>query len=94
MMRLIPAGPYDGVVGLDPAQFPEAPYGYLTWVNTDGDLCPGADRAWGSGAGGMMVIWNHKLGIVFAGIGVRMQPGEVSVPHLMEEAVLDPNPLF
>ncbi len=41
-----------------------------------------------------MVIWNHKLGIVFAGIGVRMQPGEVSVPHLMEEAVLGPNPLF
>jgi CubicO group peptidase (beta-lactamase class C family) len=95
-MRVNYAGPYDGVVGLDPAQFPEAPYGYLTWVNTDGDLCPGADRAWawGSGAGGMKVIWNHKLGIVFAGIGVRIQPGEVSVPQFVEAAILGRNPLF
>jgi hypothetical protein len=42
----------------------------------------------------MKVIWNHANGVVFAGIGVRIAPGEVSVPHMVEEAILGPNPLF
>lgn len=88
-------GPYDGKVGLDPAQFPEAPYGYLTWVNTDGDLFAGADRAWamGSGAGGSVVLWNHRNGVVFAGIGVAMGLGPDRVPHIVDGAVAGPNPL-
>jgi len=82
-------GPYDGVVGLDPEQFPEAPYGYLTWVNTDGDYFPGADRAWamGSGAGGTKVLWNRNNGVVFAAIGVRMGPGPDRVPQIVEAAL-------
>ena len=39
-------GPDDGKIDLDPQRFPEAPYGFMTWVNTDGDFYPGADRAW------------------------------------------------
>jgi len=88
-------GPYDGKIGLDPAQFPEAPYGFLTWVNTDGDLYPGADRAWacGRGAGGMIVLWNHRNGVVFAGVGVENQPGREDLPHLIERNIAGPNPL-
>jgi CubicO group peptidase (beta-lactamase class C family) len=88
-------GPYDGKIGLDPEQFPEAPYGYFTWVNTDGDYFPGADSrwAWGSGAGGMKTMWNGTNGIVFAAIGVRIGPGTDSVPHMIEDAILGSNPL-
>ncbi len=90
-MRVNYNGPYDGVVGLDPAHFPEAPYGYLTWVNTDGDYFPGADTAWawGSGAGGMKTMWNRNIGIVFAAIGARIEPGAHSIPHLIEAAIMD-----
>lgn len=88
-MRVNYNGPYDGVVGLDPAQFPEAPYGYLTWVNTDGDFFPGADRAWawGSGAGGTKTFWNRNNGIVFAAIGLRAEPSHESIPHIIERAI-------
>jgi len=91
-MRVNYSGPYDGMVDLDPAQFPEAPYGYLTWVNTDGDFFPGADRAWawGSGAGGMKTMWNRNTGIVFAAIGAQIEPSAHSVPHLIEDAIMDP----
>lgn len=90
-MRVNYDGPYDGRVELDPAQFPEAPYGYLTWVNADGDFFPGADRAWAwdSGAGGMKTMWNRNIGIVFAAIGARIGPGARSVPHMIEAAVVD-----
>jgi hypothetical protein len=79
-------GPNDGKVDLDPAQFPEAPYGYLTWVNTDGDLYPGADRAWTSarGARGHLTLWNHRLGIVFAAAGWIRPPRERDVPQIVE----------
>lgn len=88
-------GPYDGKIGLDPDQFPEAPYGYLTWVNTDGDLFPGADRAWAmaTGAGGMRVLWNHNLGVVYAAIGLNMPFGRPGVPNLVEEGIAGPNPM-
>jgi len=90
-MRVNYNGPYDGVVGLDPAQFPEAPYGYLTWANTDGDFFPGADTAWawGSGAGGMKTMWNRNTGVVFSAIGARIEPSAHSVPHLIEAAIVD-----
>jgi CubicO group peptidase (beta-lactamase class C family) len=89
-------GPDDGQIGLDPVEFPEAPYGLLTWVNTDGDFFRGAGQAWamGSGAGGTKVLWNHYNGVVFAGIGIAMGPGRHSVPHIVEAATAGPNPLL
>ena len=41
-------GPNDGKIGMS---YPEAPYGFMTWVNTDGDVYPKADRAWAWGTG-------------------------------------------
>lgn len=66
-------GPNDGKIPYSPTEFPEAPYGFLTWANTDGDLYPGADRRWacGRGRGGYHVLWNHRFGIVYAGVGVN-----------------------
>lgn len=79
-------GPNDGRPSLlygHEDKFPEAPYGYLTWVNTDGDVYPQADRAWawGAGRGGHMVFWNHRLGIVFACHGRK---AEAVIPETIE----------
>lgn len=88
-------GPDDGRVGLDRRRFPEAPYGFMTWVNTDGDYYPGADRAWawGAGAGGSYVLWNHENGIVFAGFGVNTRPTASGIPHAIELCIAGDNPL-
>ncbi|MGH9838765.1 MAG: family 16 glycoside hydrolase, partial [Blastocatellia bacterium] len=58
----------------------------MTWVNTGGDFYPGADRGWafGSGAGGSYVLWNHRHGIVFAGFGVETGPTNNGIPHIIE----------
>jgi CubicO group peptidase (beta-lactamase class C family) len=82
-------GPYDGLVRLDPARFPEVPYGLLTWTNTDGDYFPGADRHWAlaTGAGGMKTLWNHTNGIVFAAMGVIMMPGQHGLVNLLEDSL-------
>lgn len=79
-------GPNDGKIGRDPKEFPEAPYGFMTWVNTDGDLYPGADRGWAyaSGAGGYRTFWNHRFGIVFATAGAKNLPRNRGVPHILE----------
>lgn len=89
-------GPDDGQIGLDPAAFPEAPYGYMTWVNTDGDYYPGADRkwAWGAGIGGSLILWNAQYGIVFAGFGVNPDPTSNGIPHIIENHIEGPNPLL
>ena len=89
-------GPDDGVIGLDPKEFPEAPYGFMTWVNTDGDYYPGADKAWawGAGAGGSRVLWNRRNGIVFAGFGVPSGPSSNGIPHIIESCIAGPNPLI
>jgi hypothetical protein len=73
------------------AEKKETPYGYLTWVNTDGDLHPGADRRWAraSGAGGSTVLWNHTNGIVFVGFGIN----DDKIPNLLERAIEGDNPL-
>jgi hypothetical protein len=93
-MKVNYQGPNDGKVRLDPKQFPESPYGYLTWVNTEGDYFPGADRAWawGAGIGGMIVLWNHANGIVFAGAGVNMSPSSVGLPHVIEQGIIGQDP--
>ena len=82
-------GPDDGDIGLPPEKFPECPYGYMTWVNTDGDYYPGADRgwAWGSGAGGNVILWNYRFGIVYAAQGMKRPPAPVArgVPQIIEQ---------
>jgi len=95
-MRVNYNGPNDGRIGLSAQRFPESPYGYLTWVNTDQDLFPGTDSAWacGRGAGGCVVLWNHKNGIVFAGIAVAVSSDSNSIPRIIEDAVAAPNPLI
>lgn len=89
-------GPNDGRIDLNTQRFPDAPYGFMTWVNTDTDFYPAADSgwAWGAGAGGHYVLWNHKFGIVFAGVGIDTSPSSDSVPHIIERSVTSPNPLF
>ena len=88
-------GPDDGQIGLDPQDFPEAPYGFMTWVNTDGNYYPGTDKAWawGAGAGGSRVLWNHRNGIVFAGFSVPSGPSSDGIPHAIESCIDGPNPL-
>ena len=88
-------GPYDGKVGLDPVVYPECPYGYMTWVNTDRDLYPGADAAWanGAGAGGTYILWNQRNGIVFAGVAVKTGPTSNGIPHIIERNITGANPL-
>lgn len=83
-------GPDDGRVGLDPAKFPQAPYGFMTWVNSGGDYYPGADPswAWGAGAGGSYVLWNHRNGIVFAGFGIHTGPTTDGIPHIIEASIV------
>ena len=89
-------GPNDGKINLDPSDFLEAPYGFMTWVNTDGDYYSGADRAWawGAGAGGSCVLWNHRNGIVFAGFGVPSGTSSEGIPHIIEASITGLNPLI
>jgi len=88
-MRVNYEGPYDGIIGLRNYgdRFAECPYGYMTWVNTDGDYFPGADRAWawGSGAGGTKIL--------FAAAGLKMEPDSNSIPHIIERCIVGLNPL-
>jgi len=88
-------GPDDGKIDLDPQRFPEAPYGFMTWVNTDGDFYPGADRAWAwaAGAGGTRVLWNRNKGIVFAAFGADKGPSRNGIPQVIERSLLErPSP--
>ncbi|MBN1674689.1 MAG: beta-lactamase family protein [Kiritimatiellae bacterium] len=91
-------GPYDGNMHFlrQSGRFAEAPYGFLTWVNTDGDYFPDADRAWawGRGAGGTIVLWNRNNGIVFAAVGLQILSGPDCFPRVIEQGVAGPNPLF
>jgi hypothetical protein len=89
-MRANYDGPNDGQIGMDPKQFPEAPYGFLTWVNSDGDLLPGADSGWAyaSGAGGFKTFWNRSFGIVFATAGATRLPRTRDIPHILESRLL------
>ena len=90
-------GPNDGMchLRLYPERFKECPYGYLTWTHSDGDYFPGADPSWafGAGAGGSYILWNHRLGVVFAAVALEMAPLADSVPHLIESCTLGGTPL-
>jgi hypothetical protein len=85
-MRVNYDGPNDGKVGRNISVFPEVPYGYMAWVNSDGDEFPGADPEWAyaSGAGGHKTFWNYKFGIVFATAGARELPRTSNVPQILE----------
>ena len=90
-------GPNDGLVQLDRlGYFPEVPYGFLTWVNTDGDYFPGADTAWawGAGAGGNMILWNSSLGLVLAVQGIISNPNTHSLPQILERSIQGPNQML
>lgn len=71
-------------------------HGYTTWVNTDGDFYPGADKAWawGAGAGSSRVMWNRNNGLVFAAFGADSRPSTNGIPHILEQSVVGPNPLL
>ena len=86
----------DGTLGfLNPSQYPESPYGYFTWVNTDQDYYPGASAAWawGAGDGGYYILWNRNNGIVFTGVGVNFAPTSNGIPQIIEAGIIGPNPL-
>jgi len=96
--RSVYNGPDDGNITALHArrgEFPQCPYGFMTWVNTDGDFYPGADRgwAWGAGAGGTYVLWNYRLGIVLAGVGVDTGPTDRGIPQTIERCADEHNPL-
>lgn len=89
-MKVNYEGPNDGMSHLRfyADDFPECPYGFLTWTNSAGDYFPGADTgwAWGAGAGGTYISWNAKLGVVFGAAGIEMNPDTDGIPHRIERA--------
>ncbi|MBF0432011.1 MAG: DNRLRE domain-containing protein [Fibrobacteria bacterium] len=93
-------GPNDGDAeawGFNTTKFPESPYGYFTWVNTDGDLWSGCNKNWASafGAGGTFIAWNRELGIVTAGQGLSNNdiPTWNAFFKAIEDNIAGPNPI-
>lgn len=95
-------GPNDGDVNLGETDFHEAPYGFLTWVNDDGNFYPDAGRgwAWAAGTNGYYVLWNRFNGIVFAAFGLKDDqftgkgpPTLGNVPAIIERDIRGPDPL-
>jgi|GEM_PF-2588828 len=90
-------GPNDGMCHLRTCAeaFPECPYGYLTWTNSDGDYWPDADPGWafGAGAGGTYILWNYRFGIVFAAVTFELKALEMTIPHIVEKNIIGKNPL-
>jgi hypothetical protein len=58
----------NGHTGLQVEDFPDSPYGLMTWVNTDQDLYPAAAATWavGLGAEGHYLAFDPASGIVLA----------------------------
>jgi CubicO group peptidase (beta-lactamase class C family) len=101
-MRVNYDGPNDGKVNLTKANFPEAPYGFLTWVNDKRNFYPdaAASWAWAAGTNGYYVLWNRSNGIVFAAFGLRDDqftgagpPTRGGVPAIIERNIRGPDPL-
>ncbi len=90
-------GPNNGILSsfLNSTDFPESPYGFMTWVNTDGNYYPGADTFWAFGRGlDNYILWNTTNGIVFVGKGVQANPTSDGIPHIIERNITGPNPLI
>lgn len=94
----------DGNLLYTTADFPEAPYGYFTWVNTDRDYAPNASAswAWGAGHGGHYLFYDRESGVVLALTDSRdsfspsdPRPGaaESVVLHALQRNITGPNPL-
>lgn len=60
-----------GFTGLRTEDFPEAPYGYMTWSNEARDLWPAARSTWSMalGLGGNVLAWDDETGVVLAMLG-------------------------
>lgn len=88
-------GVYPSQLGLTQAAFPEVPYGFMTWTNSDGDYHPGASPSWAfaSGSNGGYLLWNRDNGIVYVGFGVDAGTSSDGIPHVIEDHLLGPNPL-
>lgn len=82
-------GPNNGNIGMKKEEFPESPYGYLTWVNTDQDLYKGANKYWtaASGAGGSKILWNKENGIIFVGFGIKPVADSINLPLIIENNI-------
>jgi hypothetical protein len=67
----------------------------LTWTNSDGDYWPGCDSGltFGAGAGGTYILWNYRLGIVFAAVTFDLKPLQETIPHIVEKNIMGKNPL-
>jgi hypothetical protein len=95
----------DGHTGLQVEDFPESPYGLMTWVNTDRDLYPNSSADWvvALGVGGHYLVYNRDFGIVLAIIDGDFRPIDGNPPgwptpvriaiEVLEQAVTGPNPL-
>ncbi|MCG8370171.1 MAG: Ig-like domain-containing protein, partial [Proteobacteria bacterium] len=95
----------DGRTGLSASDFPESPYGLMTWVNTDRDLYPGSSPEWvvSLGAGGHYIVYNREFGIVLAVINGSFAPVAGNPPgwptpvraaiEVIEAGVAGANPL-
>lgn len=96
----------DGELGLRESDFPESPYGFLTWVNTDRDLFPQADPTWaqGWGDGGHYLLFDPASGVVMAILASseKFTPKEpragrpiraTAVVHALQAHIAGPDPL-
>ncbi len=93
----------DGDLSLTTEQFPESPYGFMTWVNTDRDLVPNIASTWAytEGAWGNFVIWDSQSGVVLAIQSSQYQfyPLDPVVPiraviTVLQNSIAGPNPLL
>jgi hypothetical protein len=95
----------DGHTELRVEDFPESPYGFLTWVNTDRDLYPGSSADWvvALGVGGHYLVYSRKFGLVLAIIDGDFVPIDGNPPgwptpvriavEALEQGVAGSNPL-
>ena len=95
----------DGHTELQVEDFPESPYGFMTWVNTDRDLYPDSSANWvvALGVGGHYLVYNRDFGLVLAVIDGDFVPIDGNPPgwpapvriaiEVLEQAVTGPNPM-
>jgi len=96
----------NGHTGLLVSDFPESPYGYMTWVNTERDLWPAAASTWAValGSGGSYIAWDLASGVVLSILEGQLAstPGDppgwpIPIRGIIETIQTDitgPNPLL